>query len=394
MQVGAAYHLPPEEKPLVPVRRLHARDPRIDVLRGFALLTICVDHVPGNPLSLITLRNFGFADAAELFVMLAGLSAMGAYGGAIERDGLRRGLRRVGARCLQVYLAQIALLGLTLAIIWQWRQLSGLPPIRLAPFFEQPLSGLAHGLLLNAQPASLNILPLYVVLLAVFPLLYAGLRLLPGLVIPLSAALWLAANMDRDFNLTNWLDGQGWYFNPFAWQFLFLLGMIGAMILRFYDGELPRLRAVRLAAWAFLGLALLWAAPWANVGLVDVHPIALPPPDKTTLAPLRLLNILALTYLALSSPGLRTLAARPAMGPLVACGRHSLEIFSCATILGLFGRLLLRTYGPSGVLAISVNIVQIACLLLLALYLEQRRRTAAARAQSFGEMQPRGMRTL
>jgi hypothetical protein len=40
------------------------RDPRIDVLRGFALLTICV----------VTLRSFGFSDAADLFVVLAGLS--------------------------------------------------------------------------------------------------------------------------------------------------------------------------------------------------------------------------------------------------------------------------------------------------------------------------------
>jgi hypothetical protein len=393
-QFRAASHLPDEEKPLVPVRRSGARDPRIDLLRGFALLTICVDHVPGNPLAVITLRNFGFADAAELFVILAGLSAMGAYGGTIERDGLRHGLRRVAVRCLQVYGAQIALLALTLAIVWQWRLAFGLPPIRLAPFFEQPISGLAHGLMLSAQPASLNILPLYVVLLAAFPLLYVGLRLIPGLIIPMSVSLWLVANLDRRFNLTNWLDGQGWYFNPFAWQFLFLLGMIGAAILRAHGGELPRIRALRLAAWAFLGVAMLWAAPWANFGVADFHPIALPAPDKTTLAPLRVLNILALIYLALSSPGLRKLAERPGMSPLVACGRHSLEVFSFATLLGLFGRLLLRTFGPSGMLAVSINVVAIACMLLLALFLAQRRRTAMARARSFGEMQPGGARAL
>src|SRR6266487_3160746 len=56
------------------------RDPRIDVLRGLALLMIFVDHVPDNLLSLITLRNFGFSDAAEVFVLLAGFSSMLAYG--------------------------------------------------------------------------------------------------------------------------------------------------------------------------------------------------------------------------------------------------------------------------------------------------------------------------
>jgi OpgC protein len=46
------------------------RDPRIDVLRGMALLMIFVDHIPGNVLSLVTLHNFGFSDAAEVFVLL------------------------------------------------------------------------------------------------------------------------------------------------------------------------------------------------------------------------------------------------------------------------------------------------------------------------------------
>jgi hypothetical protein len=54
------------------------RDPRIDVLRGFALLTIFVDHVPGNILGMLTLRNFGFADAADL---VPGLRALGSTRG-------------------------------------------------------------------------------------------------------------------------------------------------------------------------------------------------------------------------------------------------------------------------------------------------------------------------
>jgi hypothetical protein len=69
-----------------PSRRPH-RDPRVDLLRGVALLTIFVDHVPGNLLGYLTFRNFGFSDAAELFVVLAGFSSMMAYGGAFERDG-------------------------------------------------------------------------------------------------------------------------------------------------------------------------------------------------------------------------------------------------------------------------------------------------------------------
>jgi hypothetical protein len=60
-------------------RKTSSRDPRIDFLRGLALITIFIDHVPDNPLNLLTMRNFGFADAAELFLILAGISSMMAY---------------------------------------------------------------------------------------------------------------------------------------------------------------------------------------------------------------------------------------------------------------------------------------------------------------------------
>ena len=34
-----------------------ARDPRIDLLRGFALVTLFIDHVADNPLDALTMRN-------------------------------------------------------------------------------------------------------------------------------------------------------------------------------------------------------------------------------------------------------------------------------------------------------------------------------------------------
>jgi len=57
-----------------------SRDLRLDLWRGVALLMIFVDHIPGNALSAITLKSFGFSDAAELFVFVAGYSSMLAYG--------------------------------------------------------------------------------------------------------------------------------------------------------------------------------------------------------------------------------------------------------------------------------------------------------------------------
>lgn len=349
-----------------------ARDPRIDLLRGFALVTIFIDHVPDNPLNALTMRNFGFADAAELFVILAGVSTMTAYGRAFERDGARSGLRRVLLRCLRIYLFQAGLLLATLAFVHLWRQHFGQEAADLAPFFDQPWRAMSHALALHALPASLNILPLYVVLLGLFPLIYAGIRYAPWIMLPLSVGAWLGANLDHTFNLTNWLDGQGWFFNPFAWQLLFVVGVLGAIALRVNGGELPRHRLLVVASWMFLAGSLLLAAPWTAWGLPDLRVASFDPPDKTALAPVRLLDILAIVYLALSSRRLRRIAQHAWTGPLVACGKHSLEVFTLATLVAMVFRLLFHDLGPVWELQVLVNVIGIGAMAALGLLLERK----------------------
>ncbi len=355
------------------------RDSRIDLLRGFALLTIFIDHVPGNPLSLVTLRNFGFSDAAELFVVLAGISAMFAYGKCFEREGAGPGLKRVFGRCLRLYVFQIGLLFTTLAIVQVWRAQFGLEPVNLTLFFAMPLTAIGHALALHALPGSLNILPLYIVVLGAFPLIYAGMRTAPVPTLAASALLWLAANLDHSFNFTNWLDGDGWFFNPFAWQFLFALGMLTAALLRAHGGQLPRHRALTVASWAYLAGALVLAAPWTAWGLSDVRLLGFAAPDKTALSPVRLLDVLAIMYLALSSTRLHRLAESAWARPLVACGKHSLEVFSFLTLAALVFHLLFHTFGDSLELDVAVNVVGLGATVALGVWLERRKRTPAGR---------------
>jgi hypothetical protein len=350
-----------------------SRDLRIDFLRGLALVTVFIDHVPGNPLNQLTMRNFGFADAAELFVILAGISSMLAYGKCLKRESFTAGSRRIAQRCLRIYICQILLLVGTLALVQEWRMHFGLKPVQLAPFFERPFAAFGQALLLHAQPASLNILPLYIVLLALFPLINFGLCHSTRLTLAVSASVWLATNIDNGFNFTNWLDGQAWFFNPFAWQFLFTLGAFGAVMLHRYGGDLPRVSLIAFVSWAYLLGAFFVAAPWSNWGLSDVRLFDFDAPDKTDLSPARLTNILAFIYLALSSANLQRFAARAWANPIVACGKHSLEIFTFGTLLALVFRLLFRTFGSSWWLEVLVNLVGIGALLGLALLLERRR---------------------
>jgi hypothetical protein len=374
----AKYVCMPDAMPVSVGPRRLPRDSRVDLLRGLALIMIFIDHVPGNLLSLATMRNFGFADAAELFVLLAGFASMVAYGGSFDRDGVWIGLRRVVLRLLRIYLFQVILLLAVVILVGAWLHYFGVQPESGAPFVHSGLIGLRHALTLQALPASLNILPLYIALLAGFPVIYGAIRISPIVAFAASGALWTCVNLYPSINLTNWLDGQGWFFDPFAWQFLFVIGALGALLLRRYDGNLPRPLWLRLAAWGYLGFALIAVAPWDNWGWSSVHPIALDTPDKTVLAPLRLLHVLAIVALALGSTWFRTVAEWPALRFLVVCGRNSLEVFALGTMLAMISRLAFLTFGVTLATQVVANGIGIGLMIALALSLERVRRPAKA----------------
>ena len=379
--------MPSEGPPPVPAqtRSRRKRDARVDVLRGFALLTIFIDHIPRNVPALFTLHNVGFSDAAEIFVLLAGYAAMVAYGGLFQRAGTLPTLLRIGRRCLRIYLFQAGLLLATLIIVRVWMDMTGLVPrFGVGPLLEMGLwPGLLSGLALNALPNYIDILPLYIILLALFPVVYYGMRRGVWGVLALSATFWLAANVDHHLNLPNAIAvDDGWYFNPFAWQFLFVIGAALALALKAGDGLLPRRAWATCAAWAYLGFALLQGGSWGEWGLPDLKPFAMEQPDKGYVAPLRLIDMLALTYLVFSSEAVRRLSGQRWLRPLDACGRHSLEIFAAGCLAALVGRILYRTLDPVWPLQVAVNLSGIALMLGLGIGLDARARRKAERERA------------
>ena len=78
------------------------RDVRLDLFRGLALWFIFVDHVPTNIVSWLTVRNYGFSDATEIFVFISGYTAVIAYGRMLERQGWLRAAARIYRRVWQL----------------------------------------------------------------------------------------------------------------------------------------------------------------------------------------------------------------------------------------------------------------------------------------------------
>ena len=357
------------------------RDPRIDVFRGLALMMIFVDHIPDDLLNRVTLHNFGFCDAAEVFVLLAGFSAMLAYGRAFDREGAASGLRRVAVRVGRIYLFQVALLLTTFLVVRTWTNHYHLQSAILGPLLDHPIVGLTRGLALGALPSYLDILPLYVALLAVFPLIYFAIRRSAWLAIGLSAAVWGLAAIDHGLDLPNWLDSNGWYFDPFAWQFLFTIGALLSVAVARGKGALPRHNWLLWLCGAYLVFAFFEAAPWHDWSMPDLRPIGMNFPDKSRLNALRIADVLALFYALMSSSVVRRVAGSRWLRPVDLCGRHSLEVFSASCLVALFARLLFRAYGVGVAMEVGVNVVGLGTMCAVAWWLEQGKRAAQSLAE-------------
>ena len=286
------------------IRSNRARDLRVDFFRGLALWWIYTDHIPGDVLGDYSLRNFAMCDATEVFVLLAGFGAGIAYGSVMDRQGYLYAAADTLRRAWTLYIAHIFLFVVyTAQVAYSAAALDRtfyLEETRLDVLADAPYRALLEALLLRFQPSLLNILPLYVALLLIFALALPLLRK-PALLFAASATAYLAVRL-TGINLPAW-TGEGWFFNPFAWQLLFMIGAIMA----YAPPRMPRSR------WPIDLLALLvLAAGLIVIWVIDIHPrvlAAMPAPvirfviteDKTGLHPFRLLSILSLAWLVARS---------------------------------------------------------------------------------------------
>lgn len=377
------------------------RDARVDLLRGLSLLSIYVDHIPQNVLADVTLHNFGFSDAAELFVLLAGFSATHAYNSVFERYGLRVGLKRVFLRCLHIYGVQVVLLIGTFLLVGLWEQAYGTRSIIMGPMLRDGWQGALRGVSLRALPAYLDILPLYILLLAAFPLVRFGLARSVAGTVAASFLLYGLANA-LHWNLPNVVDpadAAHWYFNPFAWQMLFVIGCALAIAAR---RGLPVVtappRALVALCWVYaVGCFLvldawkLWPAPLPGdfyptsplLGIFGNEP-------KSYVSPWRLADVMAQVYIVLTSPRMAAVARWRVLRPVLACGRNSLPVFALGCVLALVGRLIFRTAEVTVTVQVLVNAVGLGALLALGLILDARKAGRVPRPH--GEMTPDAVR--
>jgi len=324
------------------------RDARLDMFRGIALVMIFINHVPGTIYETFTNRNFGFSDAAEAFVFMSGMAAGLAYSNGYRSGNLWLAIARVWARARQLYFVHITITMLCLGIFAAAALWFGLPEVmqknNITPIYGQPLSTLIGIPLLSHQLGYLNILPLYTMLLLATPVfLVVGLRR-PWLLLVLSIALWAAAGQFR-LNLPNFPTSGGWFFNPFSWQILFVVGLLSGVAMKAGKRFIPYHPILFGLASAFVVFVLLWmkipelgeAGRGVLAMIADAGaPFYITWFDKTFLALPRLLHALALFYVLGHLPIMRTIAASAVAAPFRLLGRQGLAVFAAGTVISMF----------------------------------------------------------
>jgi hypothetical protein len=320
------------------------RDLRLDLLRGLGLWMIFLDHIPDDVVAWLTLRNYGFSDAAEFFVFISGYLLGFIYVPAVAAGQFLAALKRLWLRAWQMYVAHILLfLAFTAQIARaarKWDNPMYKDEFNVANFLAHPDELIGKALTLQYKPVDLDVLPLYIALVLVSPFVVWCLVRRPNLTLVGSIVLYLLARY-FDWNLPSYPKGATWYFNPFAWQLMFFFGAwcgCGAVA---QISKFLRLRIVFAIAIAWILFALVIVMTWHSALLESLIPKwmikLIYPIDKTDLDMLRFTHFLALAllvsrYLNRDWAGLKSKWLRP----LVLCGQHSLPLF-CLGVFLSFG---------------------------------------------------------
>jgi len=351
------------------------RDLRLDLFRGVANWAIYLDHIPNNAVNWITTRNYGFSDAADLFVFISGYTASFVYARMMIQRGFVVGVTRLFKRVWQLYVAHVLLFVIYVAAIG-WVALRYSDPdiiheFNIAGIVENPIETMTQGLLLRFKPLNLDVLPLYIVLMACFgPVLWLLLRW-PNLTMTGSLALYVMARQ-YGWNLSAYPTGV-WYFNPFCWQLLFVFGAWIA---------LAGIREVRVAArltpllWLaalYLVFALLMTLAGRFPAVGALFPAWLVetfnPNDKTNLASYRFLHFMALAFLVTRFirkdwAGLKWIG----FDPLIKSGQQSLQVFCVGIFLSFAAHFVLMMSAGTIWSQIGVSVAGLAIMTAVAYY--------------------------
>ena len=355
-------------------------DARLYLTLGIATWSVFVDHIPNNVVNLLTLRNFGFSGAADLFVFVVGYGVAVIHGRIALERGYVVAATRIFRRVWRLYAAYVVLFVIYIDTIAYVASQSMAPEIisdyNISGILDHPLRILVRGLVLQEEPLNLDLLQLMIPLMAFFPIALWGLLRRPNVTLALSVAFYFAARW-FDWNFRTYPD-QEWAYNPFCWQMLMVLGGWFAVTGASVRG-LRNLSWLRALAGAYLvsamAITLMRHSPALSVYLPDMIRNGITPIDKEYLAPYRVIHFLALAFIAthLIPPDHPGLQWKP-LQMVIRCGEEWLAVFCIGVFLSFAGHLILITGANLVVMQIGVSLAGFAAMTAVAYYISWSKR--------------------
>ncbi len=342
------------------------RELRLDLFRGIALWLIFVDHLPPNILTWFTIRNYGFSDATEIFIFISGYTAAFVYSRAMRDRGFVVASARIFKRVWQIYVAHVFLFTIYLAeisyIATRFENPLYAEEMGILDFLKQPDVTIVQALLLKFRPVNMDVLPLYIVLMMFLPLILWLMQRKADVALALSVVLY-AVTWEFDLYLPAYPSGA-WFFNPFAWQLLFVFGAWCALdgarrMRRILSSRVTLGLCIAYLAFAFC-VTLTWHVPRLNVFMPRWLESWMYPINKTDLDVLRFAHFLALAavtvhFVHADWPGLKSRWLRP----VILCGQHSLEIFCLGVFLAFAGHFVLAEMSGGAWMHFAVSVAGI-----------------------------------
>ncbi|MGO4713114.1 OpgC family protein [Bradyrhizobium sp. 2TAF24] len=350
----------------IPAHAGGERELRLDLFRGIALWLIFIDHLPPNILTWFTIRNYGFSDATEIFIFISGYTAAFVYGRAMQDRGFVVASARIFKRVWQIYVAHVFLFTIYLAeisyVATSFENPLYAEEMGILDFLKQPDVTILQALLLKFRPVNMDVLPLYIVLMVFLPPILWLMQRKADVALGLSVLLY-AVTWEYDLALPAYPNGV-WFFNPFAWQLLFVFGAWCALggakrMARILSSRITLGISLAYLIFAFC-VTLTWYMPQLSRFMPRLLEQWMYPINKTDLDVLRFAHFLALAaitvrFLHKDWPGLKSRWLRP----LVLCGQHSLEIFCLGVFLAFAGHFVLAEVAGGAWMHFAVSVAGI-----------------------------------
>lgn len=356
---------------------------QIDFWRGLALVFIFLNHIPGIYYSRFTHASYSLSDSADLFVFLAGWALRYVVGRPGRQPPAWYLVLRLGARALTLYAAQIMITMIAIAMLAGAALWADNPLLlewnNAAAVFHDPVPTHVGLALITHQLGYFDILPLYVVLMVMAPGIALLDRYAPALLLPVSLLVY-AVTLGFQISIPTWPVEGEWFFNPLAWQLVFVLGF--AMAREDGIGGFAR-RHIRLIRMVALPLVILGVFVAVYGWWPD--PTRLPRPrlffivSKTFETPPRIIQFLALiAVMSFTYPYIVRFASK-LVELLSMLGRNSLPVFCMGSILSLTGQIVRFTYQGNIFIDTAVVICGIAIMVFTA-WLPEWRESIKARS--------------